>query len=300
MNLNRFVNPLEWFRTGDDAGSRIFVSYRRDDARGDAGRLTDNLKARFGERQIFRDIEAIEPGVDFVDAINNAVGSCSVLLAIIGPNWLKITDSQGERRLDDPHDFIRLEIGAALQRNISVIPVLVGGASMPKDEDLPPDIKKLARLQARELSDLRWEFDVKNLVERLEKLGIRPAAPRPDPHGGPWWRKYRMTGAAAAALLVIAGYMYSEFEDDIDALFDRSADAPQALPALSSGFPLGLTTAPNPSPLSNEPLRPAADVPPSRSAVREGSPATVQRPLSYRGLDAIGRYPTLVQVFNPG
>jgi hypothetical protein len=122
--------------------------------------LTDHLKLHFGDKQIFRDVEAIEAGFDFVEAINNAVSQCAVLLAIIGPNWLKVTDSQGRRRLDDSNDFVRLEIAAALHRNIRVVPVLVGGAVMPKAEDLPQGIESLARRrQAHELSDARWDFD---------------------------------------------------------------------------------------------------------------------------------------------
>ncbi len=152
MSNNRFAN-VQGFWGQAENGSRIFVSYRRDDARGDAGRLTDNLKLHFGDKQIFRDVEAIEAGVDFVEAINNAVSQCAVLLAIVGPNWLKATDSEGRRRLDDPNDFVRLEIAVALQRNIRVVPVLVGGAVMPKAEDLPQGLESLARRQAHELSD---------------------------------------------------------------------------------------------------------------------------------------------------
>jgi len=96
---------FDWFPFRQhESTSKIFVSYRREDARGDAGRLTDQLKSHFGEKQIFRDVEAIEAGVDFVDAIYNAVGSCAALLAIIGPSWLKVADEAGVRRLDDPHD----------------------------------------------------------------------------------------------------------------------------------------------------------------------------------------------------
>jgi hypothetical protein len=93
MSNNRFANVQRLWGQAEN-GSRIFVSYRRDDARGDAGRLTDNLKLHFGDKQVFRDLEAIEAGVDFVEAINNAVSQCAVLLAIVGPNWLKATDSE--------------------------------------------------------------------------------------------------------------------------------------------------------------------------------------------------------------
>lgn len=149
--------------------SGIFISYRRQDSAGWVGRLTDSLKENFGEDQIFMDIEAIEAGVDFVESINKAVGSCQVLLAIIGPRWLSVTDQGGRRRLDNPEDFIHLEIAAALQRNVRVIPVLVGGAEIPASDQLPDDLKPLARRQAHEISDTRWEYDSEQLVKLLEK-----------------------------------------------------------------------------------------------------------------------------------
>ncbi|MBX2990906.1 MAG: toll/interleukin-1 receptor domain-containing protein, partial [Bacteroidetes bacterium] len=170
--------------------SGIFISYRRQDSAGWVGRLTDSLKENFGEDQIFMDIEAIEAGVDFVESINKAVGSCQVLLAVIGPRWLSVTDQTGRRRLDNPEDFIHLEIAAALQRNIRVIPVLVGGAEIPSSDQLPDDLKPLARRQAHEISDTRWEYDSEQLVKLLEKaLGRKskkksspqPSSPQPFP-----------------------------------------------------------------------------------------------------------------------
>jgi len=110
----------------------IFISYRRDDSAGHAGRLFDRLVARFGKRAVFMDVEGIEAGVDFVETIEMAVGGCDVLLAVIGRSWLDSRDSEGKRRLDDDQDFIRLETSAALARNVRVIPVLVEGARMPR------------------------------------------------------------------------------------------------------------------------------------------------------------------------
>src|SRR6516225_1568159 len=106
-------------------GGGIFVSYRRQESRDFAGRLADRLADRFGERQVFIDADAIEPGVDFDEEISGAVAACQVLLAVIGPNWLTTTDERGRRRLDDPDDFVRLEIEAALAREVRVIPILV-------------------------------------------------------------------------------------------------------------------------------------------------------------------------------
>jgi len=110
--------------------SGIFVSYRRDDSSGHAGRLFDRLAAHFGKDRIFMDIDTIEPGEDFVTIIEEAVSSCDILIAIIGRQWLK-SASQNTSRLDNPHDFVRLEIATALNRDIRVFPVLVQRASMP-------------------------------------------------------------------------------------------------------------------------------------------------------------------------
>ena len=295
MSTNRFAN-IQGLWAQAETGSRIFVSYRRDDARGDAGRLTDNLKLHFGDKQIFRDVEAIEAGVDFVEAINSAVSQCAVLLAIIGPNWLRLTDSQGRRRLDDPNDFVRLEIAAALQRNIRVVPVLVGGAVMPKAEDLPPGLETLARRQAHELSDGRWDFDVGQLVETLERVGIKPARRLPAPSNRSWWKRNKVGIGIGAALLLIGGYVYSELEDNLEELFSPSLTNSPANLQTFSGANLPMTDMASNSLHASSGTEPAPQRRPDVPAAKE--PA--RQPLSYRGFDAIGRYPTLVQVLNPG
>lgn len=150
--------------------SGIFISYRRNDSQGSTGRLADALKARFSESEIFRDVDDIEDGVDFVETIDRALASCVALLAVIGPRWISIIDNKGRRRLDDPNDFTRTEIAAALKRNVRVIPVLVDGAVMPDPDELPDDLKLLARRNARELTDKRWEFDVQQLLATIEKI----------------------------------------------------------------------------------------------------------------------------------
>ena len=110
------------------------------------------------------DVTDIEAGVDFVDVLQRAVGSCDVLLAVMGREWLTCTDRNGRRRLDNPHDFIRLEIGIALTRNVRVIPVLVEGAVMPTASELPSDLERLTRRQAVELRDARWNADIESLA----------------------------------------------------------------------------------------------------------------------------------------
>src|SRR4051794_2677355 len=116
---------------------RVFLNYRRDDAAGHAGRLYDSLAERFGKERVFMDVDAIDPGADYGDVIDKAVGSCDVLIAVIGQDWLNATDGKGERRIDDPDDFVRLEIQAALGRDVRVLPLLVQGAVMPSADELP-------------------------------------------------------------------------------------------------------------------------------------------------------------------
>jgi len=165
------------------AGGAIFISYRRQDAPGYAGRLYDALAARFGDERVFMDIGAIEPGADFAQQIDEAVGSCDVLLAVIGPEWATVTDARGRRRLDDPDDFVALEVGTALPRpEVKVIPVLVDGARMPMQKELPPALAPLGRRQAIELSAARWRYDVETLLRTLERaLGGAPLAPEQPP-----------------------------------------------------------------------------------------------------------------------
>lgn len=160
--------------------SNVFISYRRKDSGSAAGRLYDDLCAHFDDAQVFMDLE-IDKGEDFERRLGQQIGQCTVLLAIIGPDWLTMTNDQGSRRLDDPDDYVRLEIATALRLDVCVIPVLVDGASMPGGEDLPPALKKLRLRNAMELSHTRWSFDVGVLMTAIEKVGPRPAAQALDP-----------------------------------------------------------------------------------------------------------------------
>jgi PASTA domain-containing protein/TIR domain-containing protein len=147
----------------------IFISYRREDAAGYAGRLYDRLAAHFGDERVFMDVEGIEPGADFFEAIERAVGSCEALIVMIGNEWLT-ADSAGHRRLDDPADFVRLETATALARGIRVVPVLVDGAVMPRADQLPKDLAPLTRRQAVELSHKQWDATTAELIRTLEKI----------------------------------------------------------------------------------------------------------------------------------
>ena len=148
---------------------RIFISYRREETAYAAGWLFDRLADHFGAAQVFKDVDSIELGDDFVEVISRAVGSCDVLLALIGDQWLTIVDVQGRRRLDDPHDFVRLEIEAALRRNVRIVPILVAGANMPRTDELPAGLAGLVRRQALELSPSRFEYDLSRLLRVLER-----------------------------------------------------------------------------------------------------------------------------------
>src|SRR6516162_6654158 len=145
-------------------GGGIFISYRRQETRHLAGRLSDRLADRFGEGQVFIDVDTIEPGVDFAEEIFRAVAACKVLLAIIGPGWLTAADERGGRRLDDPDDIVRIEIEAALARGVPVIPILVEGAVMPGRQDLPERLAALARRNALTIRHESFRSDAGRLV----------------------------------------------------------------------------------------------------------------------------------------
>jgi hypothetical protein len=152
----------------------IFISYRREDSGGHAGRLYDSLGAHFGKDNVFVDHSDIEPGQDFGSVIAAAVGSCDLLIAVIGDQWLTLTGRE-VRRLDDPNDFVRKEICTAIERGIAVIPVLVQGAAMPRTEDLPDSLKPLTQRNALEITDSRWDHDVARLIRAIENLtGTKP------------------------------------------------------------------------------------------------------------------------------
>lgn len=162
--------------------SGIFISYRRQDAQMAAGRLADCVKEAFGSASIFRDVETIDPGVDFVEALDRALKECVAMLVVIGPQWLGITDKHGRRRLDDPNDWTRIEVATALKRNIRVVPVVLDGTAMPDDTELPDDLKALSRRQALDLSDKRWRADVERLVDTLARIpGLTRVPPEPAP-----------------------------------------------------------------------------------------------------------------------
>ena len=163
---------------------KIFISYRREDSESITGRIYDWLEDHFGRDRVFLDVDTIPFGVDFRKHLEQAVGQCDVLLAVIGEQWLDIRyrdgPKQGRRRLDDPTDFVRIEIQAALTRNIPVIPVLVGKATMPREEDLPDALKALVYRNAAEVRGGRdFRVHVDRLIDGISRLqGPAPTANR--------------------------------------------------------------------------------------------------------------------------
>ena len=203
----------------------IFVSYRREDSAGHAGRLFDQLKEHFGQQSVFWDVSgSIEPGEPFDGAIERAVASCDALLAIIGPTWVTSADAQGKRRIDDPDDFVRMEISKALRRNVRVVPVLVHRATMPSAKELPEDLQPLARHQAIELSDSRWDYDVSQLIRSLDRKTGRQVPRR---------RLGRPIAVAAVVVLLIAGGVGLWVSQQKR---DTTSDAPP--PAVGSRLPV--------------------------------------------------------------
>lgn len=195
--------------------ARIFICYRREDASGHAGRLRDALSVRFGAGEIFRDIETIGPGDDFVQAMTRALDGCRVFLAVIGRDWLTLEGPDGRPRLLDPDDHVRREIAEALRRGVRVIPVLVEGAPMPRSQQLPADIRGLASRNAVALDDPGWSADLERLMAAIRtELGepdmraspperhTQPATP-PDVEARTPSRKDVLRRAAPAAVIVV-------------------------------------------------------------------------------------------------
>ncbi|WP_428548015.1 TIR domain-containing protein [Roseiarcus sp.] len=142
----------------------VFISDRREDSSGSARGIFDRLARGLGRKNIFFDVDSIAPGVDFVELLTERVSICNALVAVIGAEWISSVDRNNRRRIDNPKDFVRIEIEAALNRGVRVIPVLVDGATMPAPEDLPESLRKLVRLQGIEISHTRFDADVRRLT----------------------------------------------------------------------------------------------------------------------------------------
>jgi hypothetical protein len=204
----------------------IFISYRREDTSGYAGRLYDQVSAHFGRDHVFMDVADLEPGSDFVDTIEKKVGTCDALIALIGKNWLTIKDEQNQIRLSRPGDFVSIEIAAALKRNVEVVPVLVGGAKMPLQRELPEALQSLSRRQALEISDVHFTRDVSDLIEALKRPAGTPTARTRK------WNKAALAAGISTICVLAAGLGVLSWRNAPRPL--EQAKAPVAAPPASS------------------------------------------------------------------
>jgi TIR domain len=152
--------------------AKVFISYRRADSAGYSGRVMDRLDRELGRNLVFMDVDAIPLGTNFSKVLHEQVAKCGVLLAVIGPNWLDARDEHGNRRLDNPNDFVRIEIAAALQRSIPVIPLLLDGARIPKADELPEDLKELVLRNGMEVRHASFQDDMNRLIRGLKEDGV--------------------------------------------------------------------------------------------------------------------------------
>jgi hypothetical protein len=223
----------------------IFISYRREDTEGQAGRLFESLREVFGEHTVFMDVATIEPGADFRRAIETNIDKCAVLLALIGRTWLTVTDREGKRRIDNPSDFVRLETSSALKRDVTVIPVLVQGATMPQEADLPTDIKDLAYRNAFELTHARWDSDVQLLIKALrthagdESGDSAPAdtphaQPTPNENGGKKHTRMWTIGGAITAVALMGAVVMKMSGAGHEAKADTTIVASEPVPTVAS------------------------------------------------------------------
>ena len=233
----------------------IFISYRRADSDGWAGRLRDALRARFGDL-VFQDVDNIGDGEIFSEVIDRALQACNVALVVIGPNWATARDEHG-RRLDHEEDWVRTETAMVLNRKIRVIPVLVGGASLPRAEELPPDLRSLTKRQARQIRSATWDADVGLLASQLEQIV--------GPRRRPLWLYALAPLVVLAGIAVYAGSRF--FADSVPppAPVDRTASSPPAAPVQRQepirAPPDAAPPAPGTAADAPKPAEPAAAIP---------------------------------------
>ncbi|WES64860.1 TIR domain-containing protein [Microbacter sp. GSS18] len=222
----------------------VFVSYRRSNASGAAGRIYDALTARFGEDAVFMDVDGIEPGADFEQVLDETLRDCRAVVVVIDPHWTDVVDADGARRLDDPDDFVRLEVESALKRDVKVLPVLVDGARMPARADLPESLGGLATRQGLEVTSSRFKYDVGVLAAAIEPL--LPTRKRGYALAGAGAegarRRWLPAVIAVGAVALVAGGVAV-----VLSLLPGTADAPLA-DVSSAGTPTPTAATPTPTP----------------------------------------------------
>jgi len=218
-----------WLALPSDLVTGIFISYRRIDSRVYAGRLFDRLARHFGPSAVFMDTEGgIARGADFVNTLERAVAGVNAMVVVIGDHWSTCCDDRGLRRLDNDEDWVRQELASALRRDILVLPVLVNGASMPRAEDLPENIRGLARKQAAEISDGRWDYDTGEIFKTLERV-VTPGSDAQRPRSVRLRRAARwfLWALAGAAGLIAAVYLAAFLTATKPGDYDIEVDPPQ-------------------------------------------------------------------------
>jgi tetratricopeptide (TPR) repeat protein len=176
-------------------GGKIFVNYRRDDCAANALAIASYLEREFGANRVFIDLDRLRPGQNFPEELEKRLSACKVVLCLIGPSWLDARNEEGRRRIDDAEDWVRLEIERALDRGLVVVPVLVGGAVLPKASDLPEPLKQLIQRQAATITTNGFRTDMGGLTRDIRAIA-----------GGPPWGKI---GIAAGALALAAGLVFT-------------------------------------------------------------------------------------------
>lgn len=185
----------------------LFISYRRTDSAGYSGRVHDRLQREFGDNLLFMDVDSIPLGTNFVKMLGEEVAKCDVLLAVIGPGWLEAHDEKGNRRLDNPDDFVRIEIGTALKRGIPVVPILLEGTQVPKADQLPDDLKELTLRNGLDVRHASFAEDMERLIRGLKGARLPPERKAVESsvelHHLPW--HLAPFGAFGAVLPAISG-----------------------------------------------------------------------------------------------
>jgi glycerophosphoryl diester phosphodiesterase len=227
---------------------RVFISYRRQDTAWPARQLYDVLVAELGADRVFKDVDNIEPGDDFVERIQSAVGSCEVLLALIGPQWLTVTDANGLRRLDDPQDFVRIEVETALTRDdVRVIPILVDNAKMPSPQELPSGLARLTRRQAVEINPVN--FDTRRLLRVLNDTLRDARGDAAEPTAARRRTGLVVAVASSIVLLLAVGVAVWYFQRFMtaDPQSSRSTSSPPSITTAPSGSPSQTSKAEEPT-----------------------------------------------------
>lgn len=213
---------------------RLFLSYRRDDTAGRAGRLFDGLTQRLGAGSVFQDVASISPGVDFESAVRNSLADTDASIVVIGSEWATLTGSDGIRRLDLQDDYVRQEVAAALASGRPVVPVLVGDSRMPEAHELPAELRPLLKRQAIAVRDVAWNDDVDSLVRRL-RAEVAPGTHR---------RRLAVVVVAGAATVLAAALAIWLWPRDDGTGADVATLPPCAVADDSSWSPVGLTGEP--------------------------------------------------------